>query len=239
MRQVRFAIVLAVAVGAFAASASAALADGFIVQHEGMSSAQLATKGGSGTAGEQEFSFGAISVRCDAAKSTGIATPATLLDSVKFEKCAAETRFGGAEVGLKAVVKGPVELSYGANEDGSLISGFTIELKAIKCTIDVEPGEGLENAYFENEVASTGKLKSFPSGLQHKLRIWNELIGIAFHAEGQCREFAHGEDGVYSGKLSDEVVGGDLAYASNGTPIEGEWNRVKNTEDPGGGSPII
>jgi hypothetical protein len=239
MRQVRFVIALAVVVGALAMTASAALANGFVVQRSGQPYTQLETKGGSGTAGEQQFSFGAITVRCDAAKSTGIATPEKVLDSVKFEKCAAEASIGGEEVALKAIFKGPVELGYTSEEGADLASGFAIQLKAIKCTIDVEPGEDLEYAYLENEVVSSGKLKSFPSGLQHKLRFENELGGIAFHSEGQCEAFANGDDGTYSGTLWDEVVGGDLAYSSSVAPIEGGWNRVKNTEDPGGGSPII
>jgi hypothetical protein len=239
MRQVRFVIALAVVVGALAMTASAALGNGFVVQRGGQPYTQLETKGGSGTAGEQQFSFGAISVRCDAAKSTGIATPETVLDSVKFEKCTAAASFGAQKVALKAVFKGPVELGYTSDEDASLVSGFAIELKAIKCTIDVEPGEDLEYVYPENEVVSSGKLKSFPSGLQHKLRFENELGGIVFHAEGECEEFAHGGDGTYSGTLWDEAVGGDLAYSSSLVPIEGGWNRVKNKEDTGGGPPIV
>jgi hypothetical protein len=238
----RLLLLLGVSAIVSAGSATAALASvSEFIATEGAQTGSLTTKGASGTAGHQQLELGPFTVSCTKARTQGsVQDHATsILDTVKLSGCTTQGEFGGESVAVTAKVENPLELSYeGSNGGSELLAGVTIDVKAIKCSIHLSPGSlfnGFEQEEevaipFVNEAVSSRKLGIFPTGTQRKMSIVNRQVGIEYGFSGSCADLPAGEEGIYSGTLSDEIVKGDLQFVPSFT--EGGWNKVKNTENP-------
>ena len=248
----RFMQVLAVSAASLAASPALAAASQseFVASRVGQDGGSLVTKGASGTLGNQMFQLG-VRINCADARTTGTIEDGSpsLLDVIKFSHCTTPVGVGGGTGGagaghtptLPATFDSPLELRYSAaTGDATLVSSVTIQVNALKCSILLEKGT-LENEYtveegeeeigpgqpFVNETTSSTKLKSFPTGYQKKLAIHNVQAGIEFHVHGElCALDGDGGIGIYSGVLSDEVVGGNLEFRPNA-----EWDKIENKEE--------
>jgi hypothetical protein len=214
----------------FAASSQASTVK-FIFEH---GSTELPTIEGtrlfSGSEGGQSFSFGGIGVSCAVARGDGSGTSGaeSQLDTlVKYEGCVTSGTLGSSSLQLKAVVKQPVEVVYSAGSFAELRQPFTIDIPAVKCTIDVSPltleeeeqreAEGLTNhAVYTNERVSTSKTKIFPSGFQTKIRIQTTLYAH-YQLAGSCASGTPNTQGTgeYSGFLWDESKQADMSYFDN------------------------
>jgi hypothetical protein len=232
----RLLLLLGVSAVASALGATAALASvSEYVATEGTQTGMLTTKGASGTAGHQQLQLGPFTISCEKARSHGsVQDHATsMLDTVALSGCTTTGDFGGQPLPVAAKFENPLELRYLASNGGTeLLSGVTIDVKAIKCVIHLSPSElvnGLEEEEepaipFTNELATSTKLKTFPTGFQKKMSIVNHQNFIEYGFTGSCAALPSGEEGVYSGTLSDEVTRGNLEFV----PGQSEWNKVKN-----------
>jgi hypothetical protein len=242
MRRVRIAVGLAVALCAFAAGASAALAHSFTASIAGKELSEEAPGKIKGAGiGNEAFKFGPVHINCEKAQDKGLASEesfGTLKLTAKFGGCATAIRVGSEPATLKTRLLNPIEFAIHANgfvetgaegeETSAEVGGGAVEWKisGIKCFIEwpsqtvpvkaiVKPEGEYTAAIFTNEAVETTHLKAFPSGKQHKLRLAMELKNMAFtFTEGECSEFKHPEakTGSYIGTLEEEVAGGNLGF---------------------------
>jgi hypothetical protein len=213
----------------------------FRASRTGQATGPFTTRGGSGTAGKQEFSFPPFHVKCDRARATGSVGDQDrfFLDTLKFSSCAASVQLtDGSHLSIPARFEGPLQLAYFAPTGaGMILAPSTIDIKALGCTIAIEEGglferlggtggptEGAGGGHVEPPftalLAPTLKLHTFPSGEQHKLTILNNELGIHFAFGGACEAMASTARGSYSGTTFDEVVGGNLEYDPAGVRVE-------------------
>lgn len=230
-------VLLMTVVSCLAVTPAAALAgNAEFVATAGSQSGALAMKGASGTAGKQELSLPPFTIACTSAKTKGSVEDhaAEMLDGVLPEGCSTAAEFNGQQVSLAVKFGGPLELSYTATNGGAeLESPVTLQIKAIKCAIELEPGwlpnggqyeygEGWEP--FVNETDSTTKIRTFPTGFQEKLAIHNDLQQIDAVFSGGCAQLPETYEGSYTGTLSDEVVKGNVHW------VPFEWDKTENKQ---------
>jgi len=194
----------------------------------------------------QKFTFRPFRLSCERARSNRLSKETTfpsptLFLEVKYSKCKTFVgKFKTVELpGAKTKFLTPVSFQYHANgyvEIGGAAEGeignageVEIEIGApFKCRIKVAPQtlpskaikhseEEFTAATFEKEEAKTENLRKFPSGIQDKLLIHNQLGRIKYSFEplegGICEVLElpeEGKTGAYSGTLDAEVKNANL-----------------------------
>jgi hypothetical protein len=218
---------------ASAASADASGGEFRATQHAPIK--EFPSKGVSGTAGHQELQLGSLTIACEAARSRNnvFHESETLPVEVSLKRCTVPIQAGEKTLSVVAKVEGPLELAYNATSGGAqLLNEVTVEIRALGCQGFLQPSQmtyGLEDEPpFEEELVATGRLKQFPSGVQRKLWIRGDEVGLRYLFLGKCAPLI-GEDGVYRGTLSDEVPGGNLWWVPPPSPPPG-WEIVENKE---------
>jgi hypothetical protein len=229
--------------------ATGASAAEFIADRAGQASGPFATRGGSGTAGKQEFALAPFRVQCAQAKSTGSVDneSGALADTLKFSHCTANVALSdGTQLSAPARFSGPLQLGYSARNGGAtILAPSTIVIKSLGCTVTMEPGtlfdrfgsiggpkEGAGGGEpveppFGALLTPTLNLHKFPTGEQEKLSIGNRQTGIHFAFGGACAAIEPAGPGIYSGQTFEEVVNGNLQYEPEGE-LEGEpgtWDK--------------
>jgi hypothetical protein len=185
----------------------------------------------------QEFKFGPIKVVCAKATTFGNtpeqgavtwSTSQTFTTEVKFAKCLTVIRAGTALAGLPTTFNHgkPVLLTYHANGEvdiGETEGTFKVAAKLCKVNLPEQTiTKHAAEPYSTTDVNLEGlKAKKFPSGIQERLSILNELRGIEYeYEEGQCvgeggfeKEFkVKGNDGTYLGGLEARIGAGNLGF---------------------------
>jgi hypothetical protein len=243
----RVARIVGVMLGIVALSAPAAGAFEFRAHHAGQPAGPFLTRGGSGTAGHQQFGLGPFEVSCAAARSTGsIAQDRSrfFLDSVKFSQCTAEVPVGGGSVPVPVRFEEPFQFGFDAVEGFiELVSPVTAQIKSLKCTASIPAqllvvpaeegsqgqgaGAGKANPpFFIPTLVPTLNLHTFPSGEQEKLLIEFDQPG-KLTLSGQCAGL--GDTFEYSGDLVDEIHSGDLSWEARES-IESEEEQLEEEE---------
>jgi len=213
MRQLRIAIVLAVATCICATTAATASAEKVFKATRSpkpVSESETAKTAGNNT-DTQAFQFGPFKIKCAKAHSTGIVNKETFKDfaiQIKFGKCLTEAHFGLFVGGLRTTFNEnkPIGFVYHINgfaevgeaEEGTevKISGgeanFKISGKICKINwpsqtvpakAEKKPEEEFSAAVYSNEDTPSEELKKFPLGFQRRLVIANEFKGMAYEFE--------------------------------------------------------
>jgi hypothetical protein len=204
--------VAACVLGVGAASAAAA----------GFESTGGTTKGLSVTKNE-EFQVWPMTVVCPKAVTKGSIAAGlteTFTTEVKYSSC---TTFGGA---LKVTVSAG-SFVYNANGIVAITAPITITPSILKChyVIPLQAGFAKESVLFSDVTDFGANVKKFPNG-QSKIQVQSLLTGMHYtavgwpctgpknaeeHKEGKETE-EEGEEGKFSGKIEEEVVGGNLTW---------------------------
>jgi hypothetical protein len=225
----------------------------FDASRTGHPTGPFTTRGGSGTAGQQEFSLPPFHVKCDRARATGSIENEDrfFLDTLKFSSCAASVQLtNGSHLSVPARFEAPLQLAYFAPTGAAVIlAPNTIDIKPLGCTITMEEGglferlggtggatEGAGGGHpteppFTGLLAPTLKLRPFPTGEQHKLTIDNNQLGIHFVFGGACEALEPTALGSYSGTTFDEVVGGNLEYDPTGVRVQTQEEEVEERKE--------
>lgn len=244
----KLVLFLAASAACFAAATAAASATtSQFVASAGSETGALATKGAAGTAGHVELELPPFTIECAQARTQGsvVDQATSLTDAVKPSRCTTEGEFGGEPVPVAAKFENALALEYSATSEGAkLPAGTTIDIKAIKCLIHIEPSE-LRNAYeafdpetgevepesaFANESTPTTKLGPFPTGFQRRISIDNDQRGISYGFSGSCGDLPEGDEGAFKGALFDEVPKGNLEFR-RGSGEGSEWSKIKNKQE--------
>ena len=141
---------------------------------------------------------------------------------------AVRTRFIGP-VDLEYHANGFVETGANSESTAQITNAGAVEIEAkgaFKCVISWEPqtvpskavkkpAEEYEAATFTTEEISSENLKRFPTGIQDKVVIENNLTKMSYSlSEGICEEFekTEGKSGSYTGELVAELKKASLSW---------------------------
>ena len=187
--------------------------------------------------GPQVWKFKGLEVVCQKAKVTGEVSSAeseTLELTISYKECTGGPVYVGGKTGAvgypKEHFREKAELVY--HYAGWLESEEEVEMvmKGLKCITDWEgetypekaeehPANLYTDATYKTQEVPNANEKLFPSGMQKKILITNEVKGKGLEWEGEgegvCEEFEvfpEGEKGKYSGKLLVEVPNGNLEF---------------------------
>jgi hypothetical protein len=215
MRHIRAAIGLAAVACVLGIGVAAATADEF-------ESTGGVTKGLSVTKNE-EFQVWPMVVICPKAVTKGSIAEGkteTFATEVKYSSC---TSFGSA---LKVAVS-PGDFEYNANGIVTLTAPIMITSSLLKCHYEIPAQSGFakETLLFSDVTYANPLVKKFPNG-QSKIQVQSQLTGMHYTAVGwPCigpksseekrsskEEEEEGEEGRLSGKIEEEVVGGNLTW---------------------------
>ncbi len=222
-------------------AAGVAQANQFIAKTGEIEEGEFKISGASGSENPQLFRIADMEIICTAGREQGtlIAPNETLEVQLQLKDCTTEVRDGVLTARAKVTVKNPLLLSYAAAAGGGTQAEgpITLEIKALSCEVTLSPHESGPTEY-ENESDSVTRLRKFPSGFQHKLKISAAVGFLATETTlGSCPGVetfgGSGESGpklpVYEGTIFDEAKGADLGLEEGETLPEG-WNKVKNVE---------
>lgn len=217
MRHVRLPVAIVAAVCALAIAAAPAMAEGF-------TSTGGPTKGAA--LGTQTIKVGtakSITIKCEKAKSTGTTAAGSLtaiVDVVSPKKC--------SYLGKGVHFLTPFEIEYKnpllieEENDVKILNNVEFTVAAIKCKVTIDeqalPKEEHARAAAAEyaEKITPGKGKKPPTT---SLDIKNKFKELEWETEaireehGLCAELEEpsGENGTYTGEISDEIKGGNLA----------------------------
>jgi hypothetical protein len=216
MRHIRTAIGLAVVACALGVGAASATAASF------ESTGGTTTKGLSVTKNE-EFQVWPMTIICPKAVTKGsiaAGKTGTFTTEVKYSSC---TTFGDA---LKVTVS-PGNFEYNADGVVTITAPITITPSILKCHYEIPPQAGFatESVLFGDVTDFAANAKKFPNG-QEKIQVQSLLKGMHYTAFGwpctgpktseekkEGKEVEEeGEEGKFSGKIEEEVVGGNLTW---------------------------
>jgi len=169
----------------------------------------------------------------------------TFATEVKFTRCKTAAKFGSFIGGLATTFneKKPMKILYhingfaefgtgettteveiGGAEASFKISGHICKInwpaQTVPARAEKHPEEEFSAATYSNKEVPVLVSKKFPTGIQQKLLIANELKGMKYsYEEGQCvgeggfeegAKITEGKTGKWTGLLEEEVVGGNL-----------------------------
>ena len=213
MRQLRIAIVLAVATCVCATTAATAMGQKVFRATrlpQPISEFEPGKTTGRGV-GVQAFRFGPFKIKCEVAKASGIVDKETLKDfstQVKFSSCLTEAKFGTFLGGIRTnfnerkaigfvyhinnfaeVGEAPegTEVTISGGEANFKISGKICKInwpsQTVPAKAEKEPEGEFSAAVYSNEEVPNAFPKKFPSGFQTKLLIANEFKGMSYEFE--------------------------------------------------------
>ncbi len=227
--------IAAVAIGAVSASAELAPLSKFVATPRIGKTLPAKVKGEG--VGPQVWKFKGLEIVCQRAKVTGEVSSAeseTLELTISYKECTGGPVYVGGKGGAvgypKEHFREKAELTY--HYAGWLESAEEVEMvmKGLKCITDWEgetypekaeehPANLYQDAKFQTQEVPNANERLFPSGMQKKILITNEVKGKGLEWEGEgegvCEEFEffpEGEKGKYSGKLLVEVPSGNLEF---------------------------
>jgi hypothetical protein len=178
------------------------------------------TKGLSVTRNE-EFRVYPMIVICPRAVTKGSVAagkPGTFTDEVKYSLC---STFGSLKV---TVSTGHFE--YNANGTVAILEPITITPNLLQCHYEIPAQAGFtKESVLYSDLTSFSNTKKFPEG-QLKIQVESALQGMHYTAHGwpctgpkngpekkESKEVEEeGEEGRFSGKIEEEVVGGSLTW---------------------------
>jgi hypothetical protein len=183
---------------------------------------------GGGTKGlsiskNEEFQVWPMTIDCQKAATKGSIAAGkseSFTTEVKYSFC---TTFGGS---LKVAVS-PGDFEYNANGIVTITAPITITPSILKCHYEIpaQAGFAKESVLFGDVTDFASTVKKFPDG-QDKIQVQSLLKGMHYTAVGwpctgpktseekkEGKELEEeGEEGKFSGKLEEEVVGGSLTW---------------------------
>jgi hypothetical protein len=213
MRQLRIAIVLAVATCVCATTAATAMGQKVFRATrlpQPISEFEPGKTVGRGV-GVQAFRFGPFKIKCEVAKASGIVDNETFKDfstQVKFSKCLTEAKFGTFLGGIKTNFNERKAIGFvyhingfaetgeapegtevtvsggGANfKIGGKICNISWPSQTVPAKAVKDPAGEFSAAVYSNEDVASGFPAKFPSGFQRKLNIANEFNGMEYEFE--------------------------------------------------------
>jgi hypothetical protein len=178
------------------------------------------TKGLSVTKNE-EFNVYPMTVVCPKALTKGSVAagkPETFTNEVKYTSC---TTFGSLKVNVT-----PGHFEYHADGTVALLEPITLTPALLRCHYEIPAQAGfLSESLLFSDVTTFVNPKKFPSG-QMKIQVESKLKGMVYTAVGwpctgpknspevkEGKELEEeGEEGKYSGKIEEEVPGGNITW---------------------------
>jgi hypothetical protein len=179
------------------------------------------------SAGQQEFDFEPLNVKCRGAKPFKGAPKTTFpalkfVVLVKFGKCKTAPLQVGKEThpGSKATFNQALEIEYHAggepNAEIKNLGAIQISIPDLECTISLAAAPpATDQATYTNVEEKAKSTKKFPLGVQHMVQIDNTFEKITWSASGGvCGQLKkhEGKEAEYFGNLRAELKSGDLGW---------------------------
>lgn len=170
---------------------------------------------------KEEFHVYPMTVTCPSATTKGtVATgkSTTFSDEVKYMLC---TTFGSLRVTVS-----PGHFEYGADGTVAILEPIIITPTLLRCHYEIPAQAGFtKESVFYSDVTSFNNLKKFPAG-QQRIQVESALQGMHYKAVGwpctgpksppeikEGKELEEeGEEGRFTGKIEEEVVGGNFTW---------------------------